>query len=66
MVGIEKCLQDIHKKEYHKEIELDRDTFKFFVYRKKKDPFGNEVKNAKIVKAGKTFRSTWWVPAVQK
>ena len=47
---------------YHPDIKLESgETFKFLVYRRKEDDFGNPVKVDVIIKP----RSTYWVPNVQ-
>ena len=48
---------------YQPSIKLDDKTFEFKVYRKDKDPFGNDVDADKTIQ--KT-RSTYWVKNVQK
>lgn len=48
--------------DYHPDIKLKNATFKFLVYRQKKDPKGNPVKAEKI----NGDRTTYWVPNVQK
>jgi formamidopyrimidine-DNA glycosylase len=40
--------------EYHPEIKLKEDTFKFNVYRQKKDPLGNEVERDVTINNGRT------------
>lgn len=48
--------------DFQKKIKLKKnDKFDFFVYKKKKDPYGNDVVASKIIKD----RSTYWVPNVQ-
>lgn len=66
MVNLEEEVNKLKKKNYHPDIRLKRKTFKFLVYRKKIDPYGNKVKAEKIVGTGKNKRTTYWVPAVQK
>ncbi len=66
MVGLEEESQKIKKKNYHPDIKLKEKTFKFLVYQKKEDPYGHKVKRDKIVGSGKTLRTTFWVPSVQK
>lgn len=64
-IGYMKNLEDETKKlkkhNYHPDIVLDGNTFKFLIYRQKKDPKGNKVKTDKI----NGERNTYWVPAVQ-
>ena len=47
---------------YHSDVQLEDDTFKFKVYRKKTDPDGHMVTNEEIIKG----RTAYWVPDVQK
>lgn len=52
--------------DYHPEIKLSdisKLSFKFSVYGKKVDPFGNTVERDKTINKG---RSVYWVPSVQK
>lgn len=65
MVNLEDVESEVKRKNYHPDIKLKEKTFKFKVYRKKNDPYGNPVKVDKIVGSGKNKRSTYWVPAVQ-
>lgn len=53
-------------REYHPEIEISTEHYVHHVYRQKEDPDGNPVQVAQIVKQGSAWRSTYWVPAVQK
>lgn len=55
-------IYDIKKKNYHPLIKLKEKNFRYLVYRRKNDPFGNNVIGDKIVKD----RTTYWVPKVQK
>lgn len=48
--------------EYHKDVDIGNDEFKFSVYQQSVDPHGNKVKVDKIL----GDRSTYWVPNVQK
>lgn len=49
--------------DFQKKIKLKKnDKFDFFVYQRKKDPYGNDVVISKIIKD----RSTYWVPCIQK
>lgn len=66
MVNLETESNQLNKKNYHPEIKLKDKTFKFLVYRKKTDPFGNKVKAETIIKTGTKKRTTYWVPAIQK
>lgn len=66
MMGLDEEADKIKRKNYHPEIKLKDETFKFNVYRKKFDPKGNKVKADKIVGSGKQMRTTYWVPSVQK
>lgn len=66
MINLKDESDKIEKQNYHPDIELEEDTFNFLVYQKKEDPYGNKVKRDKIVGSGKTMRTTFWVPAVQK
>lgn len=66
MVNLEEEANKLEKKNYHPDIKLKRKTFKFLVYRKKEDSYGNKVKAEKIVGTGDNKRTTYWVPAVQK
>jgi formamidopyrimidine-DNA glycosylase len=65
MVNLEEESNKLAKKNYHPDIKLKEKTFKFLVYRKKTDPYGNKVKVDKIVGTGDNKRSTYWVPAIQ-
>lgn len=62
MVNLKEEANKIKRKNYHPEIKLDEDEFKFLVYRQKKDPHGNKVKAEEIIKG----RTTYWVPKVQQ
>lgn len=53
---------NLPKINYHPEINLGKEKFKFNVYRQKTDPNGYLVEGAKIIKD----RTTYWVPEVQK
>lgn len=66
MANLEEEANKIKRKNYHPDIKLKDKTFKFLVYRKKTDPYGNKVKAEKIVGSGGNKRTTYWVPAVQK
>ena len=46
---------------YHPDVNIGNDEFKFNVYQQEKDPLGNEVKKSSIVGE----RTTYWVPSVQ-
>jgi formamidopyrimidine-DNA glycosylase len=48
--------------DFHKNINIKKDIFIYFVYRQKKDPNGHIVIGEKIIKG----RTTYWVPAIQK
>lgn len=50
----------------HPEIDLAIEEYVHHVYRQTKDPDGNPVAIAHLVKQGAAYRSTYWVPAVQK
>lgn len=56
----------LRKKNYHPEIKLKESSFRFLVYRQKTDPKGNPVVKDKIVGSGSTFRTTYWVPKIQR
>src|SRR5579872_2000627 len=62
MVNLEKEADKVKRKRYHPKIKIRERTFKFYVYRRKTDPYGNRVKIDKIIGG----RSTYWVPSVQK
>jgi formamidopyrimidine-DNA glycosylase len=62
MVNLEEDADKIKRKKYHPKIKIRERTFKFMVYRRKTDPYGNRVKADKIIGG----RSTYWVPSVQK
>ena len=66
MVNLDEEANRIKRKDYHPDIKLKERTFKFMVYRKKLDPYGNKVRVDKIVGAGGRMRGTYWVPAIQK
>lgn len=66
MENLEEEARKIGRKNYHPDIKLKKKTFKFLVYRQKKDPYGNPVKAEKIVGPEGKKRTTYWVPAVQK
>ena len=66
MVYLTDELAHLKKKNYHPEIKICDTCFEFQIYKRKTDPKGNPIEIAKIVKNGKSFRSTHWVPAVQK
>lgn len=51
-----------HRFNFHPDISLHSDTFKFLVYRRKKDPLDNTVTADKILPG----RTTYWVPNVQQ
>lgn len=51
-----------HKYNFHPDVKLGRNKFKFYVYRQKKDPKGNTVKRDVIIKG----RGTYWSPTIQK
>ena len=51
-----------HPSNFHKHIKLGNDKFEFTVYRKKKDPLGNDIKGDEIIKG----RTTYWSPVIQK
>lgn len=52
-----------YKYNFHPDIKIKNNAkFKFIVYRQKKDPFGNKVKQEKIIPS----RTTYWVPNIQK
>lgn len=66
MINLKDELGKLKKKNYHPEIVICDDCFEFLIYKKKQDPYGNPIKIAKIVKNGKSYRSTHWVPNIQK
>jgi len=46
---------------YHSDIDIKNNKFEYLIYRKKKDPLGNDVKSTEIIKT----RSMWYVPKIQ-
>ncbi len=66
MINLEDDHHNVKKINYHPKIKLHENTFKFYVYRRKQDPFGNKVIGDKIVGSGVNKRTTYWVPSVQK
>ena len=66
MVNLEEEQSKIKRKNYHPTIKLKEKTFKFLVYRQKKDHYGNPVHADKIVGPEGKKRTTYWVPAIQK
>lgn len=66
MKNLEEESNKILRKNYHPDIKLKEKTFKFLVYRKKEDPFGNTVKAEKIVGPSNKKRTSYWVPQIQK
>jgi len=51
-----------HPFNFHPDVTIGKEKFEFAVYRKKKDPLGNDVVGDEIVKG----RTTYWSPKVQK
>lgn len=66
MVNLAEEANKIKRQNYHPKIKLKEETFRFNIYRKKKDPYGNKVKAEKIVGGPHKGRTTYWVPAIQK
>lgn len=62
---IQNLLKNKSYKNYHPEIKIKEKKFNFSVYKKKKDPYGNDVIGEKIVGNGSNKRTTYWVPDVQ-
>lgn len=62
MVDFKKFKNKIKKNNYHPDIDIKDHEFDFMVYKRDKDPFGNEVKKAHIISG----RTTYWVPDCQK
>ena len=50
-----------HKYNFHKNVDLKDDIFKFNVYRQKTDPCGYKIKGERIIKT----RTTYWVEELQ-
>ena len=50
------------KYNFQPDTKIGNSKFQFYVYRKKQDPNGNNVKREEIIKG----RGTYWVPALQK
>ncbi len=48
--------------EYHSDIKLKENIFKFNVYKQKEDPLGNEVERNTTINKGRTV---YWVPKIQ-
>jgi len=46
---------------YLPDVKIETDKFQFLVYRKKLDPYGNEIIGDKIING----RTTYWCPSVQ-
>lgn len=65
MENIKKETAKLKKHNYHPDIHIGKKSFKFLVYRKRTDPYGNKVVISKII-GGKIKRSTYWVPEIQK
>ncbi len=61
MFNLEPYLDNHKFKNYHQDVEIN-DRFKFLVYGKTKDPFGNNVTREKIIDG----RTTHWVKKLQK
>ncbi|AYV82045.1 MAG: formamidopyrimidine-DNA glycosylase [Homavirus sp.] len=51
-----------HKYNFHPSVKINKEVFKFKVYKQKNDPKGNKVKADKIISG----RTTYWVPNIQK
>lgn len=49
------------KYNYHKDVNIGKNTFSYKVYRKDKDEFGNIVTGEEIIKG----RKTYWTPKIQ-
>uniref|UniRef100_A0A6C0LR81 Formamidopyrimidine-DNA glycosylase catalytic domain-containing protein n=1 Tax=viral metagenome TaxID=1070528 RepID=A0A6C0LR81_9ZZZZ len=63
MINLEESVKHIKKENYHPDINITSEEFKFMVYRKKIDPLGQYVKADKSLIKGRT---TYWVPTIQK
>lgn len=64
--GLVNYIGNYEKKDYHPDIKIVETKFTQYVYSNTNDKFGNNVVAEKIVKTGNTWRTTYWVPDLQK
>jgi formamidopyrimidine-DNA glycosylase len=64
--GLVNYIDNYEKKDYHPDIKIVETKFTHYVYSNTNDKFGNNIVAEKIVKTGNTWRTTYWVPDLQK